>query len=137
MIRAIIVVLALATIGCGDVGRQIQIRTANATAVGANAALPMLVDRYRSESLAAIDRAETREVAEAKLSAIDRQWDPIWEAWDALATAQDAWASSLESDGDTAAALAALRIAYCGIRNLWPSSIPAIPLSLVSCEVSP
>jgi hypothetical protein len=114
-------------------GRQIQAHSASAVAQGANAALPILVERYRQQGLRAIDKAETREAAEAALVVIKAEWKPVWDAWEVLRVAQDAWAQALEGGGDTISALWALRVAFCGLQRVWPNDIPAIPIASLSC----
>lgn len=119
--------------GCGLTGRQVQAQAATAIAQAANATLPILVERFRQQGLRAIDKADTENKARAELARIDSEWAPIWKAWATLRVAQDAWATALEKGGDTAAALGALREAYCGLEAVWPKDIPAIPLGPVAC----
>ena len=112
---------------------QIQAQTANAVASGANAALPMLVDKYRQEGNRAIEKAASRPDAEAALSAIKAKWKPVWDAWEVLRVAEDAWATALELGGDTTGALVGLKKAYCGLQGVWPDDVPVVPLAPLKC----
>jgi hypothetical protein len=132
-----VIFLALLT-GCSDLARQVQIQTADAVAQGANAALPMLIERYRSSGNAIIESAETRGAAEVALADLKESWAPVWEAWDGLAVAHAAWARALETEEESlVVALEALKEAYCRLRERWPKEIPAVPIVPVSCEVRP
>lgn len=134
MIRRFLVLLvALLALGCTDAAKQIQVQTAEATAAGANAGLPLLVERYRAKGLEIIAKAETRDEAETKLAVLDAEWAPVWGAWEGLRVAQDAWATALEEGGDLGGALKAMKVAYCELRETWPDDIPAIPLVPVKC----
>lgn len=126
-------VLALVLAACDMTALQIQAQTANAVAIGANAALPTLVNRYRQEGLDVIAGAKTRAEAEASLARVRAAWAPVWRAWDTLRVAQDSWATALERGGDTAAALASLKQAYCGLLRVWPKQIPALPVGPLRC----
>ena len=128
------VLISFFGLGCDITGRQIQARTANAVASAANSALPLLVERYQREGEQAIASASDRSTAEAEISAIKKRWAPIWKAWETLRVAEDAWATSIENGGDLGAALPALKAAYCDLLKVWPSQIPAIPISLVRCS---
>lgn len=123
-------------LGC-PATQNTQAATANAIANGANAALPMLVDAYRQEGLKAIAKAPTREAAEAELIVIDARWSKVWTAWNVLRVAEDTWATAIETGGDTAAALAGMRTAYCGLQTLWPKEIPAMPIVPIVCGGTP
>ena len=129
----LVVVACTILSGCGLTGRQVQAETATAIATTGNAALPILVERYRQQGLRAVDQADTEEKARAETARVDREWAPIWKAWATLRLAQDVWATALEKGGDTGAALGALREAYCGLEAVWPKDIPAIPLGPVVC----
>lgn len=131
--RALVLLAVLLAVGCTDAARQIQVQTAEATAAGANAGLPLLVERYRAKGLEIIDKAETRDEAEKKLAVLDAEWAPVWAAWEGLRIAQDAWATALEDGGELGGALEAVKVAYCGLRETWPDDIPAIPLVPVKC----
>jgi hypothetical protein len=129
--------LALLLAGCSATGLQIQARTADAIAMGANAGLPTLIGQYREEGRAVIAAATTREEAEQKVAEVKQRWRPVWTAWEALRAAQDAWATALEHGGDLAGVLATMKVAYCGLRAAWPASVPALPLVPIQCEGSP
>jgi hypothetical protein len=133
--------LVMMTSGCPDFSRQIQAQTANGIANGANAALTILQERYRQEGLAVLTEVHrsggTEAEARAELQKVIDKWKPIWQAWETLRVAEDAWATAIEQGGDTAAVLAAMKKAYCGLMQLWPESIPAIPLAPIKCEESP
>lgn len=109
---------------------------AQALATAANALLPILIDAMEQEGNIAIDKASSRQEAEDALAAIEKSWEPIWEKWKLLVVAQDAWARTIEGGGDTTEALAALKKAYCGLMAIYPKSIPAAPIGLVTCEAA-
>ena len=119
--------------GCPDSARQIQIYTAEAVARGANAGLPVLVQRYKAEGDAVILMATTRGDAEAGIAAVKAKWKPVWEAWEALRAAQDGWATALEKGGSLVAALQGVQVAYCGLQKVWPEDIPVVPLVPLKC----
>lgn len=123
--------------GCNQTVMQVQAQTATAVASAANAALPVLVERYRREGieivLAVKQRGGTADEARDLLQGLKDRWAPVWEAWEGLRIAQDAWADSIEGGGSPAAAAAALKDAYCGLMLVWPEDIPAVPLAPLSC----
>lgn len=137
----VLLALVLSQVGCPDWVRQAQIQTANSVAQAANATLPMLVETYRQEGLAAIesvkDKGGTADDARKAIESVKTKWQPIWEAWAALRIAEDAWAKALEEDKDTTAALVGVRTAYCGFMARWPGSVPVIPLAPVICRSVP
>lgn len=124
--------------GCSNMGMQIQVRTADSIAEAGNSALPILVERYQAEGDRVLQRLKgngraTQSDARATIDKVKAKWKPIWDAWDALAAAQNAWAETLENDGDTGAALSSLKGAYCDLRKVWPKEIPAVPLGPLRC----
>jgi hypothetical protein len=133
LIQCIIVLLALVLSGCPDYAVQVQAQTANAIGAGANTALPILVERYNQEGLRAIDKAQSRQEAEAAILHIKNKWLPIWKAWESMRIAQDHWATVLEQGGDMTAALIEMKNAYCELMVIWPEDIPAIPLAPIAC----
>jgi len=130
--------ITLAFSGCPDGALQIQAQTANAVAHAANAVMPVLVAQYRQDGLEAIQAVKeaggTADDARAAIAAVKTKWEPVLRAWESLRVAQDTWATVLEAGGDTAAALAGLHVAYCGLQKVWPEDIPVVPLALVRCE---
>ena len=130
---AVLAVLCLGA-GCDSAALQIQAQTANAVAGAANAGLPVLVERYKAEGDAAIEKAATRAEAETGVAAVKDRWSPIWSAWEALRVAEDGWAVAIEQGGDLGAAIHGLSVAYCGLVAVWPADIPAIPLSPLRCD---
>lgn len=133
----LLLLILLLCVGCTDAAFQIQVHIADGIGQGANAALPILVDRYRSEGFDALKGVKaadgTRQEAEAALQVVKDKWVPIWKVWESLRVAQDAWATALESGGDTGATLGALKNAYCELRGVWPENIPAVPLAPLKC----
>ena len=124
--------------GCSDAARQVQIHLADATAEGANAGLPVLISAYDAEGVAVIQAAKTREEAEAGVAEVKARWAPVWAAWEVLRLAQDVWATALEDGSDLTAALKAVKEGYCGLKAVWPKTIPAVPLVPVKCaEAAP
>ena len=126
-------IVAAALVGCAPAVVQVEAQVADSIAVGANAALPVLVSEYRQEGLTAIAASASRTDAETKLTAIKAAWAPRWKAWETFRVAQDAWATALEKGGDLTAGLAALQTAYCGLIGVWPSEIPAMPAVPLQC----
>ena len=129
--------LSLTLTGCpgfwSAVQDPIDVAAANGVADVANTALPMLVELFNNDGYRAIEKAKTEEEATAAIVAVEAKWKPIWQAWNTLKVAQDAWAQVIESDGDTAKALAALKSAYCGLLGVWPKQIPVVPMGAFSC----
>ena len=117
---------------CTDPARQVQVHAADGVAQSANAALPLLVSHYRLEGITAIEAAQTREEALASVAKVKETWKPVWDAWEALRTAQDAWATGLETDGDLGALLPKLQAAWCALLAVWPTELPT-PLAPLQC----
>ncbi len=133
-LTSLAVVLVVICLGACDMsGRQVQAHTANAISQGANSALPILIERYRSQGLKVIEEASTREGAEAQLAAVRQRWAPVWASWEACRLAHGSWAEALEAGGDTVAALGAMKRAYCELHRVWPKTIPALPLGALGC----
>lgn len=128
--------LGLLLFNCSPSAIQIEAATANAVALAANSALPLLAEAFRQDGLSAIAdvkaRGGTADEARAAVAAVEAKWAPVWRGWAALRIAEDAWATALEQGGDTAAALAAVRLAYCGLLSEWPSSVPKL-VPMVAC----
>jgi len=129
-----LILLLLSTISCGLSQRQVHAQAANDIAVAANGALPILLERYELAGDKAIAKANTEAEAEAAIAQIKADWKPVWDAWETLRITQDAWATALKDDGDTAATLKALGEAYCGLTAVWPKHIPVMPLDPLQCE---
>lgn len=127
------IVLAFCLLGCSNLAVQTQLHTASAISVGANAALPVLLEQYRATGVQIIAQSDSRESAELRLKGLKRAWEPVWSAWDGLAAAHSAWVAALQGDGGIKSALAALKSAYCGLVEVWPLDIPALPMVPVSC----
>lgn len=129
--------LMLATASCNGSGLQVQARTADAVADSANAALPILIQRYREQGFRELqqlkEQGATKAEARSAVERIEDEWRPIWNAWESLSIAQAGWAAAIESGDDVTAALVELRTAYCELRAVWPSDLPAIPLAPVNC----
>lgn len=128
--------LLVALCACDMSARQIQAHTADAIGNAANSALPILLSHYRQEGLDAIQAASTKAEAETELAAIKLRWEPVWKAWESVRIAQNAWATSLEAGADTAAALSAVRTAYCELQGVWPIQLAAMPIAPVACGAS-
>jgi len=135
MRRFLMMVAFLATLLVGCFGhQQVQVHVADSMAEAANAALPILVQTFKLEGREAIAEAKTEQEARQAIQAIEEKWKPVWDAWEALRIAEDAWATALEQGSDERAALAAVRKAYCGLVAQWPESVPAIPLAPIVCK---
>lgn len=138
VMRLYLLVLFVLAAACNNAGLQIQAHAADSVAEASNAALPILVQRYRDEGFRELEqvKADGGTVSDARraIERVKANWAPIWSAWEMLAVAQDGWATTIESGGDQAVALAELKRAYCGLRAVWPEDIPAVPLSLLRCD---
>ncbi len=136
-IVVMVISLVTALSGCGNAALQIQVQAANGVATAANAGLPILIERYDQEGIDAIMAVKkvggTKDDSRAAAATVKAKWDPVWRAWETLKVAQDAWAGALESGGDTSAALGQLKGAYCGLKEVWPKEIPAVPLGPMKC----
>lgn len=136
-IRVFILALLLLVTGCTDAALQIQAQAANSVAQTANAALPILLERYRQEGLRAIDVVKdaggTADEARAAVDAVKAKWAPVWKAWETLRVAQGAWADTIAGGADAGSTLEALRDAYCGLIQVWPKDIVAVPLGPLKC----
>ena len=133
LLRIALVCLLACTFGCTPSARQIQAQSAGAVAAGANASLAIAIERYRAQSLRAVDRAKTEAEARKAFARIDAIFEPIFKAFKVLRAAQDGWATALEEGGDTAGALEGMKKAYCGLEAVWPAELRAMPFSLVRC----
>jgi hypothetical protein len=138
LLVTIFALVAAGALGCANPALQIQAATADSVAEAANSALPILVQRYREEGFRELERLKAegganQDDANAALEVVKAKWKPIWDAWEALSIAQDAWATALETGGDTGPALKALKKAYCELRGVWPEDIPAVPLAPMRC----
>lgn len=125
--------LAFLCSACTEASLHLQAQTANAVAYAANAALPILVERYRQEGLDAIAKAPTRDEAERAIDAVRLKWQPVWKQWETLRIAEDAWAKAIEERGDLMSALRALGDAYCSLLVVWPEDVPVVPLAPLRC----
>jgi hypothetical protein len=136
-LQALVLILATLLLGCGNAALQIQAATADAVADSSNAALPILVERYRDEGFRVLIKAKAdggnQDEARAAVAVVKKKWEPIWKAWETLRIAHNGWSDALESSGNYLAALIGLKNAYCALRIVWPDDIPAIPLGPVRC----
>jgi hypothetical protein len=128
------VVAVLWCAGCGPDARAAQARTADTVARVTNATLPAMVRAYELEGDRAIDRASSREEAEAALAKVRDKWRPIWAALEVFATAHDAWSTALEADEPTAALAVKVRAAYCALRSAASGSVDLPDFPLVPCD---
>jgi len=128
-------VLSLGTAGCPEFWAVLKSQDDAATAVAdvANAALPMLVELYTQDGYRVIDKAKTPEEATDGIVAVEKKWKPVWQAWNVLRVAQNLWADTIESKGDTTQAFQGIKDAYCGLMVVWPKEIPVIPMGAFSC----
>jgi hypothetical protein len=130
-----LVFVALTLSACGPKAVELQTRAANDIAVAVNAVTPVLLATEQAQGDKAIDAAPDKAAAKAQLAIIQKQWAPIWEAHKAIAVAQGEWATALEKGGDTAAAAAAVRAAFCKLKGLLPPEVKVPPaVSVVVCQ---
>jgi len=121
--------------GCPD-PYQIQAQTANSISLAANTSLPILIDEYKQQGTHEITLSKNEVDATSRLLVVEKKWQPVWKAWETLRVAHNAWASIIEGKGDTIASFLALKDAFCGLMNVWPAEIRAIPMSGIVCGVS-
>jgi murein L,D-transpeptidase YcbB/YkuD len=129
LFRAFCVVLLALALGCSPAARQTQSVAATSFAAAGNTALVHLHTAYRDEGLRAIDAAPTRAEGEAALVVVRAKWRPVWQAWEAVRAAQNAWATALESgakDDEIARTMAAFGQAYCKLLGVLPAGV-ALP----------
>lgn len=138
-LQALVLILAIFLMGCGNAALQIQAATADAVADSSNAALPILVERYSDEGFRVLGKVKddggNQDDARAAIDTVKTKWAPIWKAWETLRIAHDGWSTAIESGGNYVAALVGLKNAYCALRAVWPEDIPAIPLGPLKCAV--
>lgn len=97
--------LVLVLTSCTPSALEIQARTADTLARAVNAATPELVNQEEKLGFAAIEKADTKEHAQAALQVLEQQWKPVWVAVDVLAAAQSAWATAIENKAEPSPAL--------------------------------
>jgi hypothetical protein len=102
--------------GCGASALAGQRAAVNAVALAANAAIPLVAEAEQREALAAITAADDLPDAQLRLMACHRKWDAIWLALDAVATAQNAAATDLETGRPLD--LGTLRAAWCALQTV-------------------
>jgi hypothetical protein len=128
--------VALALPGCGSTQPRLQAAEADAIALSANSALPLLAEAFRQEGLAAIADVKARgggeDEAREAVAALEEKWKPVWDAWATLRIAEGALASLLEQGGETASALEQARRAYCALLSHWPESVPKL-ITAIAC----
>jgi len=49
---------------------------------GSNATLVGLVQQYKAEGMACVNKSPTKPEAQACIEATDKRWAPVWAAWD-------------------------------------------------------
>lgn len=132
MIRLAVLLAALLCAGCGPTAIQTQATAANTIARAANASTASLAETYTLRGEALIDGSSSRNEALALLQAHREQWRPVWAAIDALASAHDLWATSLESGIGSAEAAAALMAAWCDLAEAVRAVGERVP-AIVRC----
>lgn len=132
-------------LACSPSALQVQAHLVNDQALAANEVLPVLLEAYRQEGIAAIRQAPSLNDAQQALEGVRHRWAPVWGvcgdtqagpthhchdgAWPLLADAQNAWASVLEHeikgtpiDAATVTSVArAMKSAYCMLETVLPS----------------
>jgi len=133
-------VFVTSLMGCGVSGIQIQAHVADSIAETANASLPILVSRYRQDGLDVLKGVKVaggnQDDGRAAIDKVKARWEPVWQAWELLRIAQDAWATSLETGVGSDAALLKLKKAFCGLQEVWPKelALPLSPFSIAGCK---
>lgn len=134
---AIAIALGVLLSGCGPSAVRVQAQAASAVAIAANGIEPALVQAYTREKQAAVDAAPDQPSALLAEAAVRAEWMPIVRAWTALQSAQDAWATALETEsaGQPITAGTMLQIAgdvqraYCALRAALDAraQLPDVP----------
>ena len=111
-----------------------QRTAASAVGVAANEALPLLVAEYQRCAEGIVQLADTEADVRVKLAELDRRWNPVWQAHEAVELAQHSWARALDDGGDTDGALGVLEAAWCALQQTWPAQVSPLPLKLMGCK---
>lgn len=118
---ALLLAFAVVTPACNSSELAAQRTAADAVGKASNTViLPILDAAYERAARGAVDVAATPDEAEANMATIRQRWAKLWDAWDALSAAQGAWATTIESKGDTVQTATAAREAYCALWKLGP-----------------
>lgn len=119
--------LFLALVSCSPSARNIQVQTANAVAVAANAAAPLIVAAYKKEGVACIDDSPTLVEADACLTKLEFKYGKVRIAWMGMRRAQLEWSEALErSDAKISDYMVSMEHAYCDLSKELPS-VPKVP----------
>ena len=128
------ILLAALLCACSASQKQAQAPAASIVAIAANDVAEILKEEYIRQGKEEIAVAMSVEDAHDRLRALERRWQPLFDAWDAFAKAHDLWRLAVEAS-DAAGVLSAAKAAqdaYCAVIKVAPVELPSMPG--VSCE---
>lgn len=127
---------ALVWCATGCIGTSEARATANAAAVVANEARPILVAAWEAEGDRCIDTNAFQADADECLAEVDRVWLPIFDAFESFRAAHSLYRAAIEAGGMPG--IADLRDAYCVLRDLAAMRYQMIDFPGAPCaEVTP
>jgi hypothetical protein len=119
--------LAGVLVACSPSARNIQIATANAVAVAANQAAPLIVAEYRKAGAKCIDDATNITEADVCMTQLESRYSNVRIAWMGMRRTQAEWADALKkSDPKISDYMVSMEHAYCDLIHEVPS-VPAVP----------
>ncbi len=119
--------LLLALVSCSPSARNIQVQTANAVAVAANKAAPLIVEEYRKAGVNCVDKAETLLDADVCLTQLESKYGKVKIAWMGMRRAQIEWADALKSGSPKISDfMNGMEHAYCDLVHEMPK-LPTVP----------
>lgn len=129
MKRWLILAITLTLCACSASQRQVQAPAASIVALAANDVAEILKEEYIRQGKEEIAVAMSVEDAHDRLRALERRWQPLFDAWDAFAKAHDLWRLAVEAS-DAAGVLSAAKAAqdaYCAVVAVAPAKLPDMP----------
>lgn len=119
--------LLLSLSACSPSARNIQVQTANAVAVAANKAAPLIVEEYRKAGVACVDNSETILGADVCLTQLESKYGKVKIAWMGMRRAQIEWADALKSGSPKISDfMIGMEHAYCDLVHEMPT-LPTVP----------
>ncbi len=112
---------------CSPSARNIQVQTANAVAVAANKAAPLIVEEYRKAGVDCVDNSETILDADVCLTQLENKYSKVKIAWMGMRRAQIEWADALKSGSPKISDfMIGMEHAYCDLVHEMPT-LPTVP----------
>jgi hypothetical protein len=137
IVRLVVLVLAVALVGCAPSHWAAQREAASAVSdVSNDYVLPLIETAYRSDGIMSVERA--RDANEAQLYFIEwkARWLPVWAAWEVYREAFSAWRAAINSNGDVVTTGEAVRNAFCTLRSNAERAGARMPdFPLLGCEL--